>query len=86
MARPTLHDKSETLGRAIHVFWRKGFSNTSIKDLEMALDMRPGSIYASFDSKAGLFTQALSVYATHQADKTALLQIVGGDKLIIPFC
>jgi TetR/AcrR family transcriptional regulator, transcriptional repressor for nem operon len=70
MARPTLHDKSETLGRAIHVFWRKGFSNTSIKDLEMALDMRPGSIYASFDSKAGLFTQALSVYATHQADKT----------------
>lgn len=69
MARPNLHEKSHTLEKAIHIFWRKGFSNTSLKDLELGLDMRPGSIYAAFGSKTGLFTQALSVYAAKQAER-----------------
>jgi len=34
-----------------------------LKDLEQTLDMRPGSIYAAFGSKAGLLCQALDRYS-----------------------
>lgn len=34
-----------------------------MKDLEKALDMRPGSIYAAFNSKENLFIEALDNYA-----------------------
>lgn len=44
------------------LFWRKGFHATSLKDLEGALKMKPGSIYAAFDSKEALFALTLERY------------------------
>lgn len=44
-------------------FWVKGYNATSLKDLEHALKMRPGSIYAAFQSKEALFRSALDLYA-----------------------
>ncbi len=44
------------------LFWDKGFHATSLKDLEAALKMKPGSIYAAFGSKEGLFLEALKRY------------------------
>lgn len=63
MARTTLHDRQDSLERALGLFWRKGFHATSLKDIEGALDMRPGSIYAAFGSKGQLFQEALERYA-----------------------
>lgn len=63
MSRATLHNRQDSLERALQLFWQKGFHATSLKDLEKALDMRPGSIYATFDSKDGLFQEALEYYA-----------------------
>lgn len=51
----------------MRLFWSKGYHATSLKDLEAALDMRPGSIYAAFKSKEGLFREALGVYFTRMA-------------------
>ncbi|WP_405401634.1 TetR/AcrR family transcriptional regulator [Paracoccus sp. Ld10] len=45
------------------LFWLKGYNATSLKDLEEALKMRPGSIYAAFQSKEALFLAALELYA-----------------------
>lgn len=45
------------------LFWVKGYTATSLKDLEKALKMRPGSIYAAFQSKEALFREALDLYA-----------------------
>lgn len=63
MARVSIHNRQDSLERALHLFWQKGFHATSLKDLEKALDMRPGSIYATFGSKDGLFQEALERYA-----------------------
>ncbi len=62
MARATLHNRQDSLDRALQLFWQKGFHATSLKDIEKALDMRPGSIYAAFGSKDGLFQEALDYY------------------------
>ncbi|WP_226622467.1 TetR/AcrR family transcriptional regulator [Alloyangia pacifica] len=51
------------LAKALELFWSKGYHATSLKDLELALDMRPGSIYAAFGSKEALFSETLALYA-----------------------
>ncbi|MDN3398903.1 helix-turn-helix domain-containing protein [Psychrobacter sp. APC 3426] len=63
MSRTALYNRQDALERALKLFWQKGFHATSLKDIEQALDMRPGSIYAAFGSKDGLFQEALEYYA-----------------------
>lgn len=63
MPRTAVHTRQESLEKALHLFWRQGFGATSLKDLEQWLDMRPGSIYATFGSKENLFLEALDHYA-----------------------
>ena len=74
MSRTTLYNRQEALDRAIKLFWHKGFHATSLKDIEQALDMRPGSIYAAFSNKDGLFQEALDHYA--KASLTELERIL----------
>jgi|TARA_B100000700_G_scaffold71851_1_gene80034 AcrR family transcriptional regulator len=62
MPRQTRHDRQHSLDQALALFWRKGYHAASLKDLEGALDMRPGSIYASFGSKERLFGEVLARY------------------------
>ena len=63
MARGAAYDRTDVLRKARDLFWSKGYRGTSLKDLEEALDLRPGSIYAGFGSKEGLFAEALELYA-----------------------
>lgn len=63
MSRACLYDRHEALNQAMRLFWRQGFHATSLKDLEQALDMRPGSIYACFGCKESLFKEALEHYS-----------------------
>lgn len=63
MSRTALYNRHDALERALQLFWQKGFHATSLKDIEQALDMRPGSIYAAFGSKEGLFQESLEYYA-----------------------
>jgi AcrR family transcriptional regulator len=62
MPRYASYNKEEVLGKAMELFWSKGYHNTSLKNLEAALNMRPGSIYAAFGSKQGLFSETLQAY------------------------
>lgn len=63
MARPSSFDREDALANARNLFWRKGFHATSLKDIEAALSLRPGSIYAAFGSKKDLFAEALKYYS-----------------------
>lgn len=47
----------------MNLFWERGYNGASMKQIEQALDMRPGSIYATFGNKDGLFNEALAAYA-----------------------
>ncbi|MGB0660302.1 MAG: TetR/AcrR family transcriptional regulator [Mangrovicoccus sp.] len=61
--------REKALEAAMQLFWRKGYHATSLKDLENALDMRPGSIYAAFKSKEDLFIAAMALYVQATTDK-----------------
>ena len=63
MPRMAAYDRQDCLEKAVTLFWEKGFHATSLKDIEHALDMRPGSIYAAFGNKESLYSQALDLYA-----------------------
>ncbi len=62
MPRSAPYDRDTALAAAMQLFWEKGFHATSLKDLEVALAMKPGSIYAAFSSKENLYMLALERY------------------------
>lgn len=62
MTRAANYDRDGALDAAMAVFWRKGYHATSLKDLELAMCMKPGSIYAAFDSKENLYLLAIERY------------------------
>ncbi|MEM8850047.1 MAG: TetR/AcrR family transcriptional regulator [Pseudomonadota bacterium] len=78
MPRPPSYDKDDLIDRARDLFWRQGYQGTSMKDLEQVLDLRPGSIYAAFGSKDGLFSSALDRYAEAGAARLAELRAQHG--------
>jgi TetR/AcrR family transcriptional repressor of nem operon len=62
MARPAEFDRTEVLDRATRLFWERGFSGTSISDLEQAMGIGRTSIYAAFGAKEDLFMAAIDHY------------------------
>lgn len=62
MPRPTSYNRDIALTSAMTLFWEKGFHATSLKDLEAALKMKPGSIYAAFSNKETLYSKAMQCY------------------------
>ncbi|MEO1536306.1 MAG: helix-turn-helix domain-containing protein [Pseudomonadota bacterium] len=81
MARKAAFDRDDILARARDLFWRKGFHATSLKDLEVALELKPGSIYAAFGSKEGLFLEALQDYARGSRSELAEAYATGASPL-----
>lgn len=63
MANISKFDREDVLEKARNLFWQKGFLATSTREIQTTMDMRPGSIYAAFGSKADLFNQTLLHYA-----------------------
>lgn len=62
MARPIAFDHNDVLQQAINVFWLQGYTATTIKNLVDATGLQPGSLYAAFGDKRGLFLAALDAY------------------------
>ncbi|MER5888730.1 TetR/AcrR family transcriptional regulator [Streptomyces sp. NPDC001941] len=61
--RPRSFDRDRALLDAARLFWRRGYSGTSTRDLTSALGLSTSSLYAAFGSKAGLFEEAVRTYA-----------------------
>jgi AcrR family transcriptional regulator len=60
--RPRSFDRDEALGKAIHLFWAKGYEATSISDLTTAIGIGAPSLYAAFGDKKTLFNETVEVY------------------------
>ena len=56
------YNETEVIERAMHAFWARGYTGTSIGDLVEATGINRASLYAAFDSKRGLFISALRHY------------------------
>ena len=62
MGRTLTFDRHTAVTAARGVFWREGFENASIPDLESATGLSRSSIYNAFGSKRGLFDQTVQSY------------------------
>ncbi len=62
IGRPRAFDRGAALEAAMHLFWRKGFSATSMNDLCDAMGIRSPSLYAAFGSKEALYLEAVGQY------------------------
>ena len=62
MSKAAKFNRQKVIDKATNLYWKKGFHATSMRSLQDEIDMRPGSIYAAFGSKEGLFTEALRHY------------------------
>ncbi len=65
MPRPLEFEREQALRDAMTLFWRQGYSRTSMRDLTEATRLQPGSLYGAFRSKRGLFLESLDYYAQH---------------------
>lgn len=68
MARPKKFDEAATLQKALLVFWKKGFSGTSMADLVTAMNINAPSLYDTYGDKQQLFLSALRNYQHSQQD------------------
>jgi len=60
--RPRKFDLDTALQQAMHVFWQKGFSATSLDDLGDAMGMNRPSIYNAFGNKEAIYRQSLATF------------------------
>lgn len=70
--RPRAFDREAVLGRAMRVFWERGYEGTSIADLLRAMGITPPSLYAAFGSKEQLFREAIEYYSRIEGAGTAI--------------
>ncbi len=62
MARPREFDSQIVLDKALDVFWRQGYAETSIPDLLQATGLQRQSLYNAFGDKHKLYLAALDRY------------------------
>lgn len=67
MARRPQFDRRTVLTQAMRLFWERGYHAVSVSDLVKTTGLLPGSLYASFGNKEGIYIAALQHYseATH---------------------
>ncbi|SDB52438.1 transcriptional regulator, TetR family [Flavobacteriaceae bacterium MAR_2010_188] len=68
MSRRKQYIEEEVIDKAMHLFWRNGYENTSMQMLEKEMGINKFSIYSSFGSKHGLFIESLKSYKSKVND------------------
>jgi TetR/AcrR family transcriptional repressor of nem operon len=76
VARPREFDYDAVVEKAMHLFWRQGYQNTSIDDIEIATGLTKGSLYKAFDNKRDLFEKCLGHYMVRDSYKAIFLRMV----------
>lgn len=62
MARSKAFDTDRVLAKARDLFWQRGYTATSIQDLERRLGISRSSLYRTFGGKRQLYDQTLVAY------------------------
>ena len=77
MGRVKCFERSEILEKAIQIFWKKGFADTSLSDLEKATGVNKSGLYSEFKDKEDLFFESLKFYR----DSHPILEILKTEPL-----
>lgn len=76
--RPRLFDEDAVLDELTALFWRKGYSQTSMADLVDASGVHKSSLYSTFGTKEELFAKILQRYLADRMDMfSKLVEQVG---------
>src|SRR6267143_1485872 len=62
MARPRNFSREGVLERALPVFWKHGFADASLQELEKATGVNKSGLYSEFSGKEELFVESLRFY------------------------
>ena len=62
MGRPKNFSRQGVLEKALPVFWRHGFADASLHELEVATGVNKSGLYSEFKDKEDLFMQSLRYY------------------------
>ncbi|MEI6893964.1 MAG: TetR/AcrR family transcriptional regulator [Colwellia sp.] len=81
MANTSKRNRLDIIDKSTNLYWEKGFYGTSMRNLQEVIDMRPGSIYAAFGSKEGLFKEALQHYTQQGIEQLNKLKLSTGSPL-----
>jgi AcrR family transcriptional regulator len=72
MGRPKSFSREEVLEKAMPAFWKHGFADTTLQELEQATGVNKSGLYTEFRGKEDLFLACLRHYLESQ-DKRGLL-------------
>jgi AcrR family transcriptional regulator len=72
MGRPKGFHREEVLEKAMPVFWKHGFADTSLQDLERATGVNKSGLYTEFRDKEDLFMACLRHYLESQGKRGLL--------------
>jgi AcrR family transcriptional regulator len=72
MGRPKNFSREEVLEKAMPVFWKHGFADTSLQELERATGVNKSGLYAEFRDKEDLFVACLRHYLESQGKRRLL--------------
>jgi AcrR family transcriptional regulator len=72
MGRPKNFSREEVLEKAMPVFWKLGFADTSLQDLERATGVNKSGLYTEFRDKEDLFVACLRHYLDSQGKRGLL--------------
>ena len=73
MARTKAYDENTVLAKARDLFWQRGYTATSIGDLERSLGVSRSSLYAAFGGKRALYDRTLTTYQDENLDRLRTL-------------
>lgn len=73
MPRIKLFNEKEVLTKAMNLFWKQGYSATSVKDLVSHLGINRASLYDTFGDKEKLFKKSFELYRKQSIDETCKL-------------
>ena len=63
MGRPKNFSRESVLEKALPVFWKYGFADTSLQELEKATGVNKSGLYAEFAHKGDLYLESLRHYS-----------------------
>ena len=62
MGRPKNFNREGVLQKALPIFWKHGFADTSLQELEKATGVNKSGLYAEFADKGDLYLESLRYY------------------------
>ncbi|HEY9773099.1 MAG TPA: TetR/AcrR family transcriptional regulator [Planktothrix sp.] len=77
MGRRKNFSREDVLTKAIPVFWKHGFADTKVEDLEEATGVNKSGLYSEFSSKEEIFVESLKHYLKERDGRVLLKEPLG---------